>query len=36
MRGNAEVKNVEENHKLNSTVAEQLAKAVAILSDLEE
>jgi len=36
MRNDALVKNVEENQKLNSAVAEQLAKAIAILPDLEE
>jgi hypothetical protein len=36
MRREAQVKNVEESHKLDSAVSEQLAKAVAILPDLEE
>jgi hypothetical protein len=36
MAPNAPVKNVEENQKLDAAVAEQLAKAVAALSDIED
>jgi hypothetical protein len=30
------VKNVEESQKLDTAIAEQLSKAVAVLSDIEE
>jgi hypothetical protein len=36
MAPNTPVKNVEETQKLDSAVAEQLAKAVAALRDLED